>query len=84
MTSGSCRKPCFDRAGALGELVFDRFLDCDDAAIAFSIEHVDDHGQRGGLAGAGDAGEQDQAVAEVGESLGQPFREAGPLERRDL
>ena len=57
------------------EQVLDRLLDGDDAVAAGLVEQVDDHRQRGRLAGPGRPGDDHQPVAREGQPLGQ--RDAG-------
>ncbi len=49
--------------------VFDRVFDGDDVLGFFVVDFVDEGGESSGFAGAGRAGDEDQAAVEFGETL---------------
>lgn len=57
----------FDDAGEVGKDEFDGVLDGDDDAGAGFPDAADHGGEGGGLTGAGDAGDEDEAAAEAAE-----------------
>ena len=62
---------------------FDRFLDGDDVTAEVGIDVIEQGGERGGLAGAGGAGDEDEAAAHVAEFF-DDRRDVELLERGDL
>ncbi len=65
------------------EDVFDRILERDDVVVAVLVDLIDEGGERGGLAGADGAGDEDEAVVIAGQGR-QVSRQAEFLHRADL
>ena len=61
----------------------DGFLDRDDVAVEVDVDVVEQRGERGGLAGAGGAGDEHEAGAHVAEFL-DDIRHAEAFERGDF
>jgi hypothetical protein len=71
-----------DEAALVRMQELDRVLDGDDVRRAAAVRQIQYRGQRGGLAGAGRAGDQDKAAGQVGEA-GHRVGHAELVERLD-
>ena len=61
-----------DEAQPVGVLVLDRVFDGDDVRLAGAVDVVDHRRQRGALAAAGGAGDQDEAAPLGGQAFDRP------------